>query len=83
MPRILLTGTYASRNKGDAALELTAKGPYFLIPDEELQQILKSDLVVDLSGDMLTQDYGPHVAYSHFLHRVDGTTLSHESPQPW
>ena len=26
-----------------------------------------SDLVVDLSGDMLTEDYGPHVAYSHYL----------------
>ena len=24
MPRILLTGTYSSRNKGDAAMELTA-----------------------------------------------------------
>lgn len=26
-----------------------------------------ADLVVDLSGDMLTEDYGPHVAWSHFL----------------
>jgi len=26
-----------------------------------------SDVVIDLSGDMLTEDYGPHVAYSHYL----------------
>lgn len=26
-----------------------------------------ADLIVDLSGDMLTEDYGPHVAYSHFI----------------
>ena len=26
-----------------------------------------ADLVIDLSGDMLTEDYGPHVAWSHFL----------------
>ncbi len=27
----------------------------------------RADLVIDLSGDMLTEDYGPHVAWSHFL----------------
>lgn len=26
-----------------------------------------SDAVIDLSGDMLTEDYGPHVAWSHYL----------------
>ncbi len=64
-------------------MELTAKGSYSLILDEELQQILKTDLVVDLSGDMLTEDYGRHVDYSHFLLRVNGITLSLERPEPW
>lgn len=39
----------------------------FLISNSELQVTRDADLVVDLSGDMLTEDYGPHVAYSHFL----------------
>ena len=39
----------------------------FLVGHPELQALKNSDLVVDLSGDMLTEDYGPHVAYSHFL----------------
>ena len=39
----------------------------FLISNSELQATRDADLVVDLSGDMLTEDYGPHVAYSHFL----------------
>lgn len=39
----------------------------WLIPETELQEYLHSDLIVDLSGDMLTEDYGPHVAYSHFI----------------
>ena len=39
----------------------------FLVNNPELTAIRNADLVVDLSGDMLTEDYGPHVAYSHFL----------------
>ncbi len=39
----------------------------FLVGHAELQALKDADLVVDLSGDMLTEDYGPHVAYSHFL----------------
>lgn len=39
----------------------------FLVNNPELTAIRDTDLVVDLSGDMLTEDYGPHVAYSHFL----------------
>lgn len=35
--------------------------------DAEVQRMAEADLVIDLSGDMLTEDYGPHVAYSHFL----------------
>jgi len=35
--------------------------------DEEMRACAASDLVIDLSGDMLTEDYGPHVALSHFL----------------
>ena len=34
--------------------------------DEEMRHYAKADLIVDLSGDMLTEDYGPHVALSHF-----------------
>ncbi len=63
-------------------MELTAKGSYSLILDEELQQI-KTDLVVDLSGDMLTENYGRHVDYSHFLLRVNGITVSLERPEAW
>ncbi|PJZ75759.1 polysaccharide pyruvyl transferase family protein [Leptospira neocaledonica] len=39
----------------------------FLILSDEGKAILNADLVIDLSGDMLTEDYGPHVAYSHFI----------------
>lgn len=119
----MLTGTYSSYNKGDAAMQLSmaqsvkelwpnAKvfisapfpevdknfyGEYtvirsmrrnlirgsinliraflyrktswsFLIKNsEELSAFAKSDVVIDLSGDTLTEDYGPHVTYSHFL----------------
>ena len=106
---ILLTGTYNSMNKGDAAMQLathaalqqrlgdTAQvtictpfpeidrpfyGPVMLAMDDRRQLVrgtvrllggalsrrfAAADLVVDLSGDMLTEDYGPHVAWSHFL----------------
>lgn len=33
--------------------------------DQELKEYDEADLVVDLSGDMLTEDYGIHVAISH------------------
>jgi colanic acid/amylovoran biosynthesis protein len=39
----------------------------FLVKNTELQHFLNSDVIVDLSGDMLTEDYGVHVAYSHYL----------------
>ncbi len=127
--KILLTGTYSSFNKGDAAMELSmTKGLARVMPEthvtisapfpeidapfyapvevekthrrnlilstlllmhacicrllrpllgrkcfermllsEELRIISRSNLVVDLSGDMLTEDYGLHVAYSHYL----------------
>jgi len=117
---ILLTGTYSSQNKGDAAMELSAaaalserfgeatevvisapfadadrsfyaptpvvpcdrrqliKSTYGLLktvtgrnfgfqPSRSTTPMAEADLVIDLSGDMLTEDYGPHVAYSHFL----------------
>lgn len=38
-----------------------------LAADAELRAVRTADLVVDLSGDMMTEDYGPHVAYSHYL----------------
>lgn len=37
-----------------------------LASDEELAAMAEADVVVDLSGDMLTDDYGPHVALSHY-----------------
>lgn len=37
-----------------------------LASDDELSAMLEADVVVDLSGDMLTDDYGPHVALSHY-----------------
>ena len=127
MNNILLTGTYSSKNKGDAAMQLCtaealvertgaditihspfpetdrlfylkyrvisssrrrllwctylwarAKLWYFLkdrfgldikllLENLELRAFLQADVIVDLSGDMLTDDYGPHVAYSHYL----------------
>lgn len=39
----------------------------WLIKGEELQAFKQADIVIDLSGDTLTEDYGPHVTYSHFL----------------
>ncbi len=33
--------------------------------DKELSNYLEANLVIDLSGDMLTEDYGPHIALSH------------------
>jgi colanic acid/amylovoran biosynthesis protein len=39
----------------------------WLIPEAESRETRDADLVVDLSGDMLTDSYGPHVAYSHYL----------------
>jgi len=36
-----------------------------ILKTEELKFIYNSDLVVDLSGDMLTEDYGIKVAYTH------------------
>lgn len=123
--RIVLTGTYNSANKGDAAMQLGAlreiaeldpssvvtllspfpalDAPFYapirvarcnrrnliaatldlvlamlwrLIPwrikpswllSAPMRLVSESDLVVDLSGDMLTDDYGPHVAYSHYI----------------
>lgn len=35
--------------------------------DAELRCFTEADVVVDLSGDMLTEDYGLHVAFSHSL----------------
>jgi colanic acid/amylovoran biosynthesis protein len=45
------------------------------MPDAELRACLSADVVVDLSGDMLTDDYGPHVAYSHYIPIVNTLVL--------
>lgn len=47
----------------------------FLIQGEELTAFSKADIIVDLSGDTLTEDYGPHVTYSHFLPIILGVAL--------
>ena len=121
--RIILTGTYNSKNKGDAAMELSTANalasaspgaklcihcpfpdmdgpfyspipvircsrrrliwgsflvlrgwlwsrfgvPFFIRGNAELESYAQADIVVDLSGDMQTESYGPHVAYSHFI----------------
>ncbi len=132
---ILLVGTYSSRNKGDAAMQVSAAralgralqgcrivisspfpkldrsfyadatvtgssrrrliwGTLLLLRaltwssckrrlglevpallNDELRQMVEADLVVDLSGDMLTEDYGVHVAYSHYLPILTGMAL--------
>lgn len=46
-----------------------------LLENRELQTFLQADIMVDLSGDMLTDDYGPHVAYSHYLPIMIGLAL--------
>ena len=125
--RIILTGTYSSKNKGDAAMQMalvqslkesipncyvTLSSPFYeidreyytdaevikssrrmliystfiivylllrrllkrifhkynLLPfNKEVRSISEADLVIDLSGDMITEDYGLHVSYSHYL----------------
>ena len=128
MTRILLTGTYNSHNKGDAAMELVARdriraelpdadvvisspfpaldAPFYapstvvfcsrrrliraslelcaallwrllraaggrelpaLLPGAAMAATRRATLVIDLSGDMLTESSGAHVAYSHFI----------------
>jgi len=123
MINVILTGTYNSKNKGDAAMEISTAGallkasedikvaihspfpemdrPFyspvpvircsrrrliwgsmlilrgflwrllkwdFLVKgNRELESYANAHVVVDLSGDMQTESYGPHVAYSHFI----------------
>jgi colanic acid/amylovoran biosynthesis protein len=43
--------------------------------DAELHAMREAALVIDLSGDMLTEDYGVHVAYSHYLPILDAFAL--------
>jgi polysaccharide pyruvyl transferase WcaK-like protein len=42
---------------------------------EEIDGMIHADAVVDLSGDMLTEDYGPLVGYSHFLPLMQAQAL--------
>lgn len=46
---------------------LLGRRPRWLVNDANLAGFRDADVVIDLSGDMLTEDYGPHVAYSHFV----------------
>ena len=43
--------------------------------NKEIDAMTQADLVVDLSGDMLTEDYGPLVDYSHFLPLLQAQAL--------
>lgn len=45
------------------------------IPGAEIRAIMNADAVIDLSGDMLTEDYGPVVGYSHFLPLLEALFL--------
>lgn len=130
--RVVLTGTYCSKNKGDAAMQqvfaaeilkrrpeaeiivatpfpgidashyaplpvirsgrrnlplgtlhwavlellrLAGLAPRGYFPNEEIDAFARADAVVDLSGDMLTEDYGPLVGYSHFLPLLQAQAL--------
>ena len=48
----------------------------WLLGNEELQAFSEADVIIDLSGDTLTEDYGPHVTYSHFLPILLGLALN-------
>ena len=54
---------------------LTGRRFSWLVGDRNLEPFRRADLVVDLSGDMLTEDYGPHVAYSHFIPLIKALLL--------
>lgn len=130
--RVLLTGTYCSKNKGDASMQqvfsdevrkerpqaqIIIAAPFpkidaghyttttivksgrrnlplatlhwlFLVGlrvlrhrpnryllNAEIDEMSRADVVVDLSGDMLTEDYGPVVGYSHFLPLLQAQAL--------
>lgn len=48
-------------------LRLTGLSPRICPVSREVEAMIDSDMVIDLSGDMLTEDYGPLVCLSHFL----------------
>lgn len=47
----------------------------FLLASDELKEIESADIVIDLSGDTITEDYGPHVTYSHLLPLMQAQAL--------
>ncbi len=57
---LIATHTYSLLEK------IGVKVPFFL-RNQEIQAIKNADIVIDLSGDTITEDYGPHVTYSHLL----------------
>lgn len=68
---VLLARAFTWRSLKDrTGLELD-----FLVRNSELADFIEADLVVDLSGDMLTEDYGVHVTYSHYLPILTGLAL--------
>ena len=130
--RVLLTGTYCSKNKGDATMQQVFESvlktelpgaqvsiaspfpdldavhyksmpvlrsrrrnlplatihwlvleimrlfrlrPQRYFPDAEVDAMIHADVVVDLSGDMLTEDYGVLVGFSHFLPLLQALAL--------
>jgi colanic acid/amylovoran biosynthesis protein len=63
--RKLVRGTLQWARMAAAGAGRTSGSPF--PPMTERALLGSADLVVDLSGDMLTEDYGVHVAYSHYL----------------
>ncbi len=45
---------------------------------EEIDTMINADAIVDLSGDMLTEDYGFLVGYSHFLPLLQAQALGRQ-----
>lgn len=47
----------------------------WLLRTDELREVRRADMVVDLSGDMLTEDYGFLIGFSHFVPLIQARYL--------
>jgi colanic acid/amylovoran biosynthesis protein len=65
--RLIYNSVLVSRAAAWSLARRYGKNLDFLVDHPEIQDMLAADVVIDLSGDMLTEDYGVHVAYSHYL----------------
>jgi len=57
------------------ASRLLGYRPHRYYINAEIDAMTEADVVVDLSGDMLTDDYGPFIGYSHFLPLLQALAL--------